>query len=46
MTKAQQKRLETILAKLEALQNEVSNDRVREYLGDGKSDLLRALRTA
>lgn len=46
MTKAQLKRLCTILGKLEALQNEVANEKIRERLGAGKNELLRALTLA
>jgi ABC-type transport system involved in cytochrome c biogenesis ATPase subunit len=43
MTKAQIRKLETILGKLEALQNEVESPAIRGRLGDGKKELLRAL---
>lgn len=46
MTRAQMRKLETILTKLEALENEVKDADVRGSLGDGKSELLRALRKA
>lgn len=46
MTKAQIKKLETVLAKLEALQNEVADRAIAERLGYGKSELLRALSAA
>lgn len=43
-TKAQIKKLETILGKLENLEHEVQDRRVREYLHAGKNELLSALR--
>ena len=46
MTKQQIKKLETILARLESLEHETADTRVRGYLHDGKSDLLAALRAA
>lgn len=45
MTKVQIKKLETILGKLEALQNEVTGPQ-RDRLGAGKAELLRALNEA
>lgn len=42
MTKAQLKKLETVLAKLEALENEVADRGARERLRAGKNELLRA----
>lgn len=44
MTKAQIKKLHTILDKLESLQAQVGTDRARELLGKGKDELLYALR--
>lgn len=44
MTKAQIKKLETVLAKLEALQGQVASERARELLGKGKNELLYALK--
>jgi hypothetical protein len=46
MTKAQIKKLETVLAKLESLQNSVADSAIRERLGRGKSELLTALTMA
>jgi len=46
MTKAQIKKLETVLAKLENLQNQVADRSIRERLGAGKNELLRALSEA
>jgi len=46
MTKAQRLRLYTVLAKLESLENEERDAKIRDYLRDGKSDLLCALRAA
>lgn len=46
MTKAQIKKLETILGKLENLQNQVSDASIRDRLGSGKNELLRALSAA
>ena len=43
MTKTQIKKLHTILAKLEALQNETADPYVAARLGYGKSELLKAL---
>lgn len=42
MTKAQLKKLETIIAKLEALENEVAGSGVSDWLRDAKSALLHA----
>lgn len=44
MTKAEEKKLETILAKTETLQNQTHDYVLRERLGAVKSDMLRALR--
>lgn len=44
MTARQIQKLENILAKLEALQNEVTDLAMRDQLGCGKNELLRALR--
>lgn len=41
MTKAQTKKLDIILAKLETLQNEVECERVRERMGKAKTELMR-----
>jgi hypothetical protein len=46
MTRKQTKRLEMILGKLEALQNEVRDSDIRDRLGSGKNELLRALSLA
>lgn len=46
MNKAQISKLETILGKLESLQNEVKDREIKDDLDNGKSDLIRALRTA
>jgi hypothetical protein len=43
MTKKQVEKLETILAKLEALENEVVDTSARERLSAAKRELLRAL---
>lgn len=43
MTVKQEKKLQTILVKLEALENEVSDVRVRERLSAAKRELLRAI---
>lgn len=46
MNKAQLKKLNTILEKLESLQNEVKDEAIREELGNGKNRLIVALRLA
>ncbi len=43
VTKAQVKKLETILGKLENLERQVADDRIRERLHAGKNELLDAL---
>lgn len=42
MTKAQVRKLETILAKTESLENEVLDVRVKERLSAAKREMLRA----
>lgn len=42
MTKRQIAKLDAILAKLETLENQVSDNRLRERLGAAKRELLRA----
>ena len=44
MTKAQTKKLDTLIAKLELLQNEVQEPRVADKLGQAKTKLLEALK--
>lgn len=46
MTARQTAKLETVLAKVEALQGEVTDAAVRDDLGDAKAKLLSALRRA
>lgn len=46
MTRAQIRKLESLLGKLEALENETTDARVREYLHRAKNELLTALRRA
>lgn len=46
MTKAQIKKLETILGKLENLENEVADPSIRDRLHSGKNEILRALQEA
>lgn len=46
MTGAEEKKLETILAKVETLQNQTKDRALRERLGVAKDELLRALREA
>jgi hypothetical protein len=43
MTRAENKKLGTILAKVEALQNATSDEAAKERLGAAKSQLLRLL---
>lgn len=43
MNKEQVKKLETILGKLEALENQVNDNRIRERLSSAKRELMRAL---
>jgi hypothetical protein len=44
MTKRQIQKLQTIIAKLEALQATIGNGPVSDYLSDAKTELIRALR--
>lgn len=44
MTKAQTKKLDTLIAKLELLQNEVTNPRAVDKMGQAKTKLLEALK--
>ena len=46
MTKAQIKKLHTVLAKLETLENQVADRGIRERINSGKRELLRALSDA
>lgn len=46
MSKSQIRKLETILAKLEALQHQVQDDILRATLGAGKRELIAAWRAA
>ena len=46
MTKAQIKKLESILSRVECLQNEVSDASIKDYIGKAKNELLSALRKA
>jgi hypothetical protein len=46
MTRREIEKLRTILAKLEALQNQISDRDIAYRLGVGKSELLRALSDA
>lgn len=46
MNKAQIKKLETILGKLENLEHQISDSRIRERLHAGKNELLSALRAS
>ena len=46
MTKAQQRALDAIIGKLEALQHKVASDRVRDRLGNAKTYLIDALTVA
>lgn len=44
MTKAQIKKLESIIGKLEMLENQTNDRSIRDKLNSGKNELLRALR--
>lgn len=44
MTKTEEKKLETILAKTETLQNQTKDRALRERLGVAKGEMLRAIR--
>jgi hypothetical protein len=44
MTLRDIKKLETILAKVETLQNQTRDGQIKERLGSAKTELLRALR--
>jgi len=46
MTKKQIQKLEATLARLEALQNEISDSEIRYRLGAGKNELKRVLSMA